>query len=105
MSVTRNTLAAKARSGAGKGSARRLRTEGLVPAVVYGRHLQAPSHIAVDPVAVKKAIATPHKFNTLLTLKVDGQPERLVLLKDYQQDPVTRECSTPTSSTCERTSR
>jgi len=91
MSVTRNTLAAKARSGAGKGSARRLRTEGLVPAVVYGRHLQAPSHIAVDPVAVKKAIATPHKFNTLLTLKVDGQPERLVLLKDYQQDPVTRE--------------
>jgi large subunit ribosomal protein L25 len=91
MSVTRNTLSAKARSGAGKGSARRLRTEGLVPAVVYGRHLQAPTHIAVDPVAVKKAIATPHKFNTLLTLQLEGQPERLVLLKDYQQDPVTRE--------------
>jgi large subunit ribosomal protein L25 len=91
MSVTRNTLSAKARSGAGKGSARRLRAEGLVPAVVYGRHLQAPTHIAVDPVAVKKAIATPHKFNTLLTLTLEGQPERLVLLKDYQQDPVTRE--------------
>jgi len=91
MSVTRNPLPAKARSGAGKGSARRLRAEGLVPAVVYGRHLQAPTHIAVDPVAVKKAIATPHKFNTLLTLKLEGQPERLVLLKDYQQDPVTRE--------------
>jgi large subunit ribosomal protein L25 len=91
MSATRNTLSAKARSGAGKGSARRLRAEGLVPAVVYGRHLQAPTHIAVDPVAVKKAIATPHKFNTLLTLQLEGQPERLVLLKDYQQDPVTRE--------------
>jgi large subunit ribosomal protein L25 len=91
MSVTRNTLTAKPRSGAGKGSARRLRAEGLVPAVVYGRHLQEASHIAVDPVEVKRAIATPHKFNTLLTLKLDGQPERLVLLKDYQQDPVTRE--------------
>jgi large subunit ribosomal protein L25 len=91
MSVTRNTLSAKARSGAGKGTARRLRAEGLVPAVVYGRHLPAPTHIAVDPLAVKKAIATPHKFNTLLTLQLEGQPERLVLLKDYQQDPVTRE--------------
>jgi large subunit ribosomal protein L25 len=91
MSVTRNTLAARPRSGAGKGTARRLRAEGLVPAVVYGRHLEAPAHIAVDPLDVKKAIATPHKFNTLLTLKLEGQPERLVLLKDYQQDPVTRE--------------
>jgi large subunit ribosomal protein L25 len=91
MNVTRNTLIAKPREGAGKGSARRLRAQGLVPAVVYGRHLEAPAHIAVNPLDVKKAIATPHKFNTLLSLKLDGQPERLVLLKDYQQDPVTRE--------------
>jgi large subunit ribosomal protein L25 len=91
MALTRNTLAARVRDGAGKGSARRLRAEGLVPAVVYGRHLDTPVHIAVDPIEVKKAIATPHRLNTLLTLKLDGQPERLVLLKDYQQDPVSRE--------------
>jgi large subunit ribosomal protein L25 len=91
MAPTRNTLAARARDGAGKGSARRLRAQGLVPAVVYGRHLETPVHIAVDPLEVKKAIATPHKFNTLLSLKLDGQPERLVLLKDYQQDPLSRE--------------
>jgi large subunit ribosomal protein L25 len=91
MASTRNTLAARVRDGAGKGSARRLRSQGLVPAVVYGRHLETPVHIAVDPIEVKKAIATPHKFNTLLNLKLDGQPERLVLLKDYQQDPVSRE--------------
>jgi len=91
MAITRNTLAARARDGAGKGSARRLRAEGLVPAVVYGRHLETPVHIAVDPIEVKKAIATPHRLNTLLTLKLDGQPDRLVLLKDYQQDPVSRE--------------
>jgi large subunit ribosomal protein L25 len=91
MAPTRNTLAARVRDGAGKGSARRLRAQGLVPAVVYGRHLETPVHIAVDPIEVKKAIATPHKFNTLLSLKLDGQPERLVLLKDYQQDPLSRE--------------
>lgn len=91
MAITRNTLSARVREGAGKGPARRLRAEGLVPAVVYGRHLEAPVHIAVDPVQVKKAIATPHRLNTLLSLKLDGQPERLVLLKDYQQDPLTRE--------------
>jgi large subunit ribosomal protein L25 len=91
MALTRNTLAARVRDGAGKGSARRLRAEGLVPAVVYGRHLETPVHIAVDPIEVKKAIATPHRLNTLLTLKLDGQPERLVLLKDYQQDPLSRE--------------
>lgn len=91
MAITRNTLAARPRDGAGKGSARRLRAEGLVPAVVYGRHLEAPVHIAVDPIEVKRAIATPHRLNTLLSLKLEGQPERLVLLKDYQQDPLSRE--------------
>jgi large subunit ribosomal protein L25 len=91
MALTRSTLTARVRDGAGKGSARRLRAQGLVPAVVYGRHLETPVHIAVDPVEVKKAITTPHRLNTLLSLKLDGQPERLVLLKDYQQDPVSRE--------------
>jgi large subunit ribosomal protein L25 len=91
MATEKNVLNCKARDGAGKGPARRLRAQGLVPAIVYGRHLGAPAHIAVDPVEVKRAIATPLKFNTLLTLKVEGQQPRQVLLKDYQQDPVTRE--------------
>jgi large subunit ribosomal protein L25 len=86
-----NVLNAKSRQESGKGSSRRLRTQGLVPAVVYGKHLETPVHISVDPVAVKKAIATPHRLNTLLTLKVEGGGEHQVLLKDYQQDPLTRE--------------
>jgi len=88
--MDKSTLEAKAREGAGKGAARRLRTSGLVPAVVYGKHLKAPLHIAVDPKAVRQAIATPHKFNTVITLKAQGG-DKQVLLKEYQQDPVTRE--------------
>jgi large subunit ribosomal protein L25 len=88
--MANNTLEAKAREGAGKGAARRLRTAGLVPAVVYGKHLKTPLHISVDPKAVRQAINTPHKFNTVITLKAEGG-DKTVLLKDYQQDPVTRE--------------
>ncbi len=91
MSVGRSTLEAKPREAAGKGSARRLRTQGLIPAIIYGRHLEKPTHISVDPSHIKKSIATSHKLNTLITIKVDGQGERMVLLKDYQQDPVSRE--------------
>lgn len=91
MATNTSVLEAKPREGAGKGSARRLRMQGLIPAVVYGRHLEAPSQISVDPIAIKKAIATPHKLNTIITLKVDGKGEQQVLLKDYQQDPLTRE--------------
>jgi large subunit ribosomal protein L25 len=91
MSVDKSVLEAKGRQGAGKGVARRLRREDLVPAVVYGKHLEAPKHIAVNPKAVRQALNTPHKFNTLITLKIEGGGEQLVLFKDYQQDPVTRE--------------
>ncbi|HMK73954.1 MAG TPA: 50S ribosomal protein L25 [Myxococcaceae bacterium] len=91
MATDSHVLTGKPRQGAGKGPARRLRAAGQVPAIVYGRGLEAPAHIAVDPLEVKHAIASPMKFNTLITLKVEGQPDRLVLLKDYQQDPVTRE--------------
>ncbi len=91
MEINRATLQAKARDGSGKGPARRLRAQGLVPAVVYGRHQKTAVHIAVDPLAIKQAIATPHKLNTLITLKMDGQQDKQVLLKDYQLDPVTRD--------------
>jgi large subunit ribosomal protein L25 len=90
MSIDKSTLEVKAREGAGKGAARRLRSQGLVPAVVYGKHLEKPLSVAVDPKAVRAAINTPHKFNTLITLKGVGGDQQ-VLFKDYQRDPVTRD--------------
>jgi large subunit ribosomal protein L25 len=90
MSIDKRSLEVKPREGGGKGAARRLRVQGLVPAVVYGKHLEKPLSIAVDPKAVRQAINTPHKFNTLLTLTGVGG-EHQVLFKDYQQDPLTRQ--------------
>jgi large subunit ribosomal protein L25 len=90
MSVDKSTLEAKSREGAGKGAARKLRSQGLVPAVVYGKHLKAPVHVALDPKSIRQSINTPHKLNTLITLKL-GDTSHQVLLKDYQQDPLTRQ--------------
>lgn len=90
MSMDQTTLAAQVREKTGKGVAHRLRAQKLIPAVVYGPHSEAPLNIAVDPKALREAIRTPHKLNTLLTLKLDKGGERLALLKDYQQEPVSR---------------
>ena len=84
-----NVLNATQRDSRGKGPARRLRAQGLIPAVVYGGE-SGPAHVAVDPSFLMKAIETPHKFNTILTLKLDGAPEKHVLFKEYEVDPVSR---------------
>ncbi len=83
-----NSVTAQRRDGKGKGPARRLRREGKIPAVVYGRK-QEPTHLSVDPAVLLKAIETPHRFNTVLTLEMDGTKKH-VLFKDYTVDPVTR---------------
>jgi large subunit ribosomal protein L25 len=88
MAQSTNVLNARARSDKGKGPARRLRAAGLIPAVVYGQKRE-PTHIAVDPAAIQKAIATAHKLNTLLTLQLDGAEKR-VLFREYEVDPVSR---------------
>ena len=91
MSTLRSTLEAKPRTGSGKGIARRLRQQGLIPAVVYGRRLEAPEHIAVDPASIRKALATAQGLNTLIVLKIEGKGDQQVLLKDFQVDPVSRQ--------------
>jgi large subunit ribosomal protein L25 len=79
------------RKEAGKGVARTLRREGLVPAVVYGKGMD-PCSITVEPKALKKAIATEAGWNTLITLKGDGPFDgKVVLLKDMQIDAIRRD--------------
>jgi large subunit ribosomal protein L25 len=81
------TLPAKKREHSGKGPARQLRMKNLIPAVCYGPY-DKPLHVAVDPDAIKKAIATKLKFNTVIKLQVEGGESRTVLFKDYERDPL-----------------
>lgn len=90
MALETRPLTAQVRIGAGKGFARRTRAAGLVPAVVYGPHLERPLNIAVNAKETKAAIQTPKRMNTVLGLTVEGQLIT-VLLKEFQLDPVTKD--------------
>ncbi|MBB3136770.1 large subunit ribosomal protein L25 [Rhizobium pisi] len=79
-------LKAEARERVGKGSARELRRNGLIPAVIYGDK-QAPISIALNTNEVTKRIHAGGFMTTVATIEVDGKKHK-VLPKDYQLDPV-----------------
>jgi large subunit ribosomal protein L25 len=79
------------REGSGKGSARRLRRQDLIPAVVYGKGMDS-CPLSVSPKALQAAIGTEAGWNTLITLKGEGAFDgKVVILKDLQVDPVRGE--------------
>ncbi|AUW43699.1 50S ribosomal protein L25/general stress protein Ctc [Rhizobium leguminosarum] len=86
MSQETYELKAEARERVGKGSARELRRNGLIPAVIYGDK-QAPIAIALNTNEVTKRIHAGGFMTTVATIEVDGKKHK-VLPKDYQLDPV-----------------
>jgi large subunit ribosomal protein L25 len=78
------------RSRSGKGPARRLRAKELVPAVLYGRAVETIK-ISVNPRELIKALAGPHRTNTVLELEIEGKSEPCpAIVRDHQFDPVSR---------------
>ena len=80
------TIQAEARTGTGKGVARKLRAVGKVPAVLYGRG-QDPVAVAVDRMSLIRAFKTDAGRNVLIDLEVDGETH-LTLARELQRDPV-----------------
>ncbi|MCA0144569.1 50S ribosomal protein L25/general stress protein Ctc [Blastococcus sp. LR1] len=80
-------LDAEIRTEFGKGSARRTRRAGRVPAVLYG-HGQDVVHLSV-PAREFAAALRNGGTNVLLTIVLDGK-EQLALTKAVQRDPLTR---------------
>lgn len=86
MSQETYELKAEARDRVGKGSARAIRRNGQVPAVIYGDK-EAPLAIALSYKDVYYKIHGGGFMTTIATIDVGGQKIR-VLPKDYQLDPV-----------------
>jgi large subunit ribosomal protein L25 len=87
---TTGKLTAQRRTTKGKEQAAKLRQKGLIPAVCYGGGGESIP-LAVDPVALKKALDPAKRRNTFIELMVeDGKSsERLsVMVKNYQVDPL-----------------
>jgi len=79
-------LKAEARERVGKGSARELRRNGTIPAVIYGDK-QLPISIVLNTNEVTKRIHAGGFMTTVATIEVAGKKIK-VLPKDYQLDPV-----------------
>ena len=79
-------LKAEAREKVGKGSAREIRRNGKVPAVIYGEK-QPPLAISLTYKDIFYKIHGGGFKTTVAIIDVDGQKIR-VLPKDYQLDPV-----------------
>lgn len=83
----------RARTGRTPGSraSRRLRREGQVPAVVYGREME-PLHIAVDGRELYGVLHTDAGLNALITLEVDdGKDEILTMARIVERHPFRTE--------------
>lgn len=83
------TLSAVPRTGAGKGESNRLRREGRVPAILYGRGVE-PTPVSVDAREAFHALNGPAGRNALIALEVEGRTV-LVVARDLQRHPVKRD--------------
>ncbi len=83
-------LRAGLREGRGKEVNKKLRAQGVVPAVVYKKGEETVS-LKIDRKDLAKALHTEAGENVIIKLHVDGikkRKERTVVLKEIQKDPV-----------------
>ncbi|MFL2840516.1 MAG: 50S ribosomal protein L25/general stress protein Ctc [Pseudohongiellaceae bacterium] len=79
-------LEASPRTDAGKGASRRLRRiVGEIPAIIYGAGKE-PTAITIPHKDLMKAIENETFFSHIITVKVDGEEESVVI-KDLQRHP------------------
>jgi large subunit ribosomal protein L25 len=81
-----NTVEAKLREASDKNAARRLRTTGMIPAVLYGAK-KDPRAIAVDPKQILKILHSASGHNTIFDLNVDGEQAKAMVV-DWQYEPM-----------------
>ena len=84
-------LAAETRSARGKNEARRVRSAGRVPAVVYGGDTRGGQAVTVDPKELLRILHSESGVNTLIELALDGGAASRVLVKEFQLDPISSE--------------
>ncbi len=84
-------LTAQHREETGKGSGRRLRAQGMLPAVVYGEN-KKPEHVTINRHDLQRLMHHGTGEGTIISLKIKGSKaakEQKVLIRDIQKDPVT----------------
>jgi large subunit ribosomal protein L25 len=86
--MQRQELTIMHRQETGKQVAKRLRRNGVVPAVLYGGAKAEP--VSVDPRSVLRILHGHQGSTQLLTLRFEGEnSSRLAIIRDIQFDPVS----------------
>jgi large subunit ribosomal protein L25 len=81
-------LEAQERESVGTTAAARLRRDGFIPGVIYGRG-KKPHAIAVPERELRAALSGPHGRHAILDVTLSGQKtSHASILKDYQVDPI-----------------
>jgi large subunit ribosomal protein L25 len=78
-------LNAETREATGKGAARKLRAANAIPAIVYGAKAE-PVKLSVETTLFDKIIRENGTTGLFFDLKIDGNQEKMVMLKDLQMD-------------------
>ncbi len=86
--MSQTTLTATPRTGSGTPIARRLRAEGHIPGVLYGRGMD-PISVTVERREFRLALSGPAGVNTVLALQVGGTSYPAVV-KEMQRHPIRR---------------
>ena len=81
------TVEATLREERGKNVARRMRASGNVPAVLYGGKGKSLA-VAVNAKQIAGILRSESGHNTIFTVKLEGEKDVSVILKDWQVDPV-----------------
>jgi large subunit ribosomal protein L25 len=82
-------LEVQQREKRGSADARRLRREGLIPGVLYGRG-KSPHPFSVYERELRRALTGPAGLHAILDVVLDGQKtSHASILKDYQQDIIS----------------
>jgi large subunit ribosomal protein L25 len=84
-------MEAQKREALGKEASKKMRREGIVPAVIYGSTIDA-TPLEIDYKDLSKILGTGGRENVLIDLKIKGVNKtalnKTVIIKDLQRDPV-----------------
>ena len=86
MAGERVKLPVTERTRLGSSESRRLRRQGLVPGVLYGR--AEPVAICIGERDLRSALSTAGGSHAVLDVAIDGGSEHSAILKEYQRDKV-----------------
>ena len=82
-------LSAKPRTETGSRAVKKLREEGKIPAVVYGREFGESLAVVIDARELRAALAG-HSLHSIVNLTIEGRGTTPVLVHDRQLDITTR---------------